>query len=224
MIAVTAVGRTASANVRILNNGTVADPMSNAEGLGISLFFGGNGTFNGLVHNNVIENIDQAANPAGSSGIGVQSDFGGNTGANTDVTNSNFTVSNNRSPTLAGNGIIATGINNAGTMNIRIIDNNVTTVPDLAARFGIRVQHSNVGTQPTINLEMHGNDTAGGNPVIGPPDGIGIRQQNPLHVLHRRVEPVAGQRHAGGDLRQRTERRGDHDGARRQQLHQLQRA
>ena len=65
MIAVTAVGRTASANVRILNNGTVGDPMDNAEGLGISLFFGGNGTFNGLVHNNVIQNIDQGANPVG---------------------------------------------------------------------------------------------------------------------------------------------------------------
>ena len=166
MIAVTAVGRTASANVRILNNGTVANPMSNAEGLGISLFFGGNGTFNGLVHNNVIENIGQTV-LAGSSGIGVQSDFGGNNGANTDVTNSNITVSNNRITNTDGNGIIATGINNAGTMNIRIIDNVVTTVPDLAARFGIRVQQSNVGTQPTINLEMHGNDTAGGNPILG---------------------------------------------------------
>ena len=63
MIAVTAVGRTASANVRILNNGTVGDPMDNAEGLGISLFFGGNGTFNGLVHNNVIQDIDQGGKP-----------------------------------------------------------------------------------------------------------------------------------------------------------------
>ena len=178
MIAVTAVGRTASANVRILNNGTIADPMTNAEGLGISVFFGGNGTFNGLVHNNVIDNIDQGANPSGSSGIGVQSDFGGDNGANTDVTNSNFTISNNTISDMAGNGIIATGINNAGTMNVRIIDNDVLTIPDLAARFGIRVGHSNVGTQPTINLEIHGNDTAGGNPIIGPPDGIGIRQQS----------------------------------------------
>ena len=178
MIAVTAVGRTASANVRILDNGTLADPMTNAEGLGISVFFGGNGTFNGLVHNNVIDNIDQGANPSGSSGIGVQSDFGGDNGANTDVTNSNFTISNNTISDMAGNGIIATGINNAGTMNVRIIDNDVLTIPDLAARFGIRVGHSNVGTQPTINLEIHGNDTAGGNPIIGPPDGIGIRQED----------------------------------------------
>ena len=154
MIAVTAVGRTASANVRILNNGTVGDPMNNAEGLGISLFFGGNGTFNGLVHNNVIQNIDQGANPSGSSGIGVQSDFGGNAGANTDVTNSNITITSNRVTNMAGNGIIATGINNAGTFNIRINNNVVTTVPDLGARFGIRVGHSNIGTQPAINLEI----------------------------------------------------------------------
>ena len=80
----------------------------------------------------------------------------GTLGANTDVTNSNITVSNNTITNTDGNGIIATGINNAGTFNIRIIDNNVTTVPDLGARFGIRVQQSNVGTQPTINLEMHG--------------------------------------------------------------------
>ena len=178
MIAVSALGRTASANVQITNNGTLGDPMSDAEGLGISLFFGGNGTFNGLVHSNVIQNIGQTV-LAGSSGIGVQSDFGGNGGANTDVTNSNITVSSNTITNTDGNGILATGINNAGTFNIRIINNVVTTVPDLAARFGIRVQQSNVGTQPTVNLEITGNTTAGGNPVIGPPDGIGIRKQDP---------------------------------------------
>ena len=72
----------------------------------------------------------------------------------------------------------------------RIIDNDVLTIPDLVARFGIRVGHSNVGTQPTINLEIHGNVTAGGNPVIGPPDGIGIRKQNPFTFCIEGLTPT----------------------------------
>ncbi len=192
MIAVTAVGRTASANVRILNNGTLGDPMNNAEGLGISLFFGGNGTFNGLIHNNVLQNIDQGANPSGSSGIGVQSDFGGNTGANTDVTNSNITVTNNRVTDMSGNGIIATGINNAGTFNIRINDNVVTTIPDLRRpvrdpRWAQQRRHA-ADHQPRDARQRHRGRQ---------PDHRASRwARHPpadwLHVLHRGGEPVAG--------------------------------
>ena len=108
----------------------------------------------------------------------MQSDFGGDNGANTDVTNSNFTISNNTISDFAGNGIIATGINNAGTMKVRIIDNDVLTIPDSPRASGFALAQQRRDAAP-INLEIHGNDTAGGNPIIGPPDGIGIRQQTP---------------------------------------------
>jgi co-chaperonin GroES (HSP10) len=178
MIAVTFAGKQGLSNFTIQNNGTNADKMTNAEGNGISVFFGGNGTFNALVDNNYIDNIDQGGNPSGSKGIAVQSDFG--LVQNSDVTNSNITVSNNRVSNTSGDGIQATGINNAGTFNVRIINNAVTTVPDLDARYGIRVQQSNVGTQPTLNLEMNGNTTVGAFNafhVLG--SGMAVRKQDP---------------------------------------------
>ncbi|HEX8846812.1 MAG TPA: choice-of-anchor Q domain-containing protein, partial [Pyrinomonadaceae bacterium] len=178
MIAVTFAGKQGLSNFTIQNNGTNADKMTNAEGNGISVFFGGNGTFNATVDNNWIDNIDQGANPSGSKGIAVQSDFGLVSGS--DVTNSNMTVSNNHVSNTAGDGIQATGINNAGTFNLRMVNNSVTTTPDLSARYGIRVQQSNSGTQPTLNLEINGNSVAQGNCVFGPPcSGIGIRKQDP---------------------------------------------
>jgi large repetitive protein len=161
-------GQNGLSNVRVTNNN-----ISHVEGLGISVFFGGNGTFSGLIDSNTVNGTSETVH-AGSSGIGVQSDQGN---ATSNVTNSSFTVSNNTVSNESGDGILATGINNSGTMNVRIIDNHILSVPDLTARFGIRVQQSNTSPQPTVNLEIHGNDTAGGNPVFGPADGIGIRQQ-----------------------------------------------
>jgi hypothetical protein len=189
MIAVTFAGKQGLSNFTIQNNGTNADKMTNAEGNGISVFFGGNGTFNALVDNNWIDNIDQGGNPSGSKGIAVQSDFG--LVQNSDVTNSNMTVSNNHVSNTAGDGIQVTGINNAGTFNVKVNDNAVTTVPDLDARYGIRVQQSNVGTQPTLNLEMHGNSTVGAFNafhVLG--SGIGIRKQDPYQFGIEGLSPT----------------------------------
>jgi hypothetical protein len=124
----------------------------------------------------------------------VQSDFG--LVQNSDVTNSNITVSNNHVSNASGDGIQATGINNAGTFNVKINDNNVSTPPDLTARYGIRVQQSNVGTQPTLNLEMHGNTTAGAwnafqIPGVDPPsNGIGVRKQDPYQFGIEGLSPT----------------------------------
>lgn len=189
MIAVTFAGKTGISNFTIQNNGTSGDKMTNAEGNGISVFFGGNGTFNALVDNNWIDGIDQGGNPSGSKGIAVQSDFG--LVQNSDVTNSNITVSNNNISNTAGDGIQATGINNAGTFNVRVVNNTVTTVPDLDARYGIRVQHSNVGTQPTLNLEINGNTTQGAFNafhVLG--NGIGVRKQDPFQFGIEGLNPT----------------------------------
>jgi hypothetical protein len=171
-IATTFSGQTGTSHVNITNN-----PISHVEGLGISVFFGGNGTFSGLVDSNTVNGTSETVQ-AGSAGIGIQSDNGT---AATDVTNSSFTVSNNTVSNENGDGIQATGINNSGTMNVRIINNNVMSIPVLSARYGIRVQQSNTSPQPTLNLEIHGNTTVGGRPVIGtvPGNGIAVRKQDP---------------------------------------------
>ena len=110
-------------------------------------------------------------------------------------------------------------------MNVRIIDNDVLTIPDLAARFGIRVGHSNVGTQPTINLEIHGNDTAAAIPIIGPPDGIGIRQQTPFTFCIEGLTPTRDRVRRRLTSTARTLAAGsDHDQDRWHGLHQLHRA
>jgi hypothetical protein len=172
-IATTFAGQQGTSHVEIRNN-----PISHVEGLGISVFFGGNGTFSGLVDGNSVNGTGETV-LAGSAGIGVQSDNGTGTG---DVTNSSFTISNNTISNTDGDGIGATGINNSGTMNVRVISNDVTTIPVLPARYGIRVQQSNTIPQPTLNLEIHGNTTAGGRPVFGtvPGNGIAVRQQDPV--------------------------------------------
>jgi hypothetical protein len=189
MIAVTFAGKTGLSNFTIQNNGTSGDKMTNAEGNGISVFFGGNGTFNALVDNNWIDNIDQGGNPSGSKGIAVQSDFG--LVQNSDVTNSNITVSNNHVSNTSGDGFQATGINNAGTFNLRMVNNAVTTVPDLDARYGIRVQQSNVGTQPTLNLEINGNTTVGAfNAFHTLGSGIGVRKQDPYQFGIEGLSPT----------------------------------
>ena len=220
MIAVTAVGRTASANVRILNNGTVADPMNNAEGLGISLFFGGNGTFNGLVHNNVIRtSTREPTRPARAASACSRTSAG--TPARTRTSRTRISPSRAiGSRTWPATASSPPGSTTPAPSTSESTTTIVTTIPDLAARFGIRVGHSNVGTQPTINLEMHGNDTAGGNPIIGPPDGIGIRQQTGFTFC---IEGLARRRRrsAGGDLRQRSESLGKPRRCQWKQLHQL---
>jgi hypothetical protein len=51
------------------------------------------------------------------------------------------------------------------------------------------VQHSNVGTQPTINLEIHENTTAGGSGLFNS-NGIGIRKQDPFTFCIEGLSPT----------------------------------
>jgi hypothetical protein len=115
---------------------------------------------------------------AGSAGIGIQSDQGN---ATSNVTNSAFTVSGNTVSNESGDGILSTGINNSGTMNVRIIGNHILSTPALDARYGIRVQQSNSSPEPTVNLEIHGNDTVGAfNAFHTLGSGIAVRKQDPF--------------------------------------------
>jgi methionine-rich copper-binding protein CopC len=157
-------GRTGLSNVNITNNGTLATPMLNAEGVAMSIYFGGNMTGNALIDNNFMD----AHNRAGSSGLAVQSDNGGNVADNTQ---SFFTITNNRVDHVDGNGIIGIAINNAGDMNIQVKNNSVPTAPTTANRYGIRIAHNSAG--PDICADVEGNTVIGS----GFASGIGLRKE-----------------------------------------------
>jgi hypothetical protein len=178
-IAVSFNGQQGVSHFNIHNNGTVANPMSNAEGLGISVFFGGSGTFSALVNSNSVDNNGPTVN-AGSSGIAVQLDDGpaalsNATGVATITVNSN-TVTN-----PDGTGIRGIARASNGTLNLRIQNNNVGT-PSAANRNAIRVDSGSATGDTTLNMNMSGNS----GPLASTTDllvgsgvnaGIGVRKQ-----------------------------------------------
>jgi hypothetical protein len=174
-IAVSFNGEQGLSNFQIDNNGTIADPMSHAEGLGVSVFFGGTGTFGARVNNNMINGIGETVN-AGSSGIAFQNDTGPS-GSTTANPQSKFSVTNNDITNTDGNGLFGVTLNNSGFMNMKIQSNTVHTVPRLAARYGIRVAQNNA-TSSGICMNLQSNTTAGGAGITG--KGIGIRRASPL--------------------------------------------
>jgi hypothetical protein len=153
--------------------------MLNAEGVGISVFFGGGAdvahpfTGNAVVDNNFLD----LHNRAGSSGIGVQADNGG---ATTDIPTANFAVTNNRVDHVDGNGIIGIAINNAGKLNIGVRGNLVPTAPTAATRYGIRIAQNNSNASAICaDIRNNGNTTS---PLIGSgfASGIGLRKDTTL--------------------------------------------
>src|SRR6266478_6631975 len=166
-------------NFNIHNNGTVANPMSNAEGLGISVFFGGSGTFSGLVNNNAVNNNGPTVN-AGSAGIAVQADDGPAGLANSTGV-STIHVNNNTITNPDGFGIRGIARNSNCTLNLYVQNNDVGT-PRAANREAIRIDSGSASGDTTLNLNMSGNS----GPLVSTTDnlvgagidaGIGLRKQ-----------------------------------------------
>src|SRR5262249_3668608 len=153
--------------------------MSNMEGLGISVFFGGSGTFSASVDHNAVDNNGPTVN-AGSSGIGVQLDDG--PGGNANATGvATIHVNNNTVTNPDGVGIRGIGRNSDGILNLYIQDNDVGT-PSAANRNAIRVDSGSTAGDTTLNLNMSGNS----GPLASTTDnlvgsgvnaGIGLRKQ-----------------------------------------------
>jgi hypothetical protein len=170
-IAVSFNGQAGSSFVNVTNNGTAVSPMTNMEGLGISVFFGADDfTGSSTVDNNFVGTVGPTVH-AGSSGIGVQLDTGPS-GATSANPAGNFTVTNNSVAQPDGSGFVAIGINNAGVMDVDMRNNTVGADPFLANRSAIRIAQNNA-TSPTICLQLSGNSTTGGSGVN---QGIGIRR------------------------------------------------
>jgi hypothetical protein len=176
-IAVSFNGQRGSSFVNVTNNGTLASPMTNMEGLGISMFFGAD-VFTGssAINNNFIGTVGPTVH-AGSAGIGVQLDTGPS-GATSAAPQGNFTVTNNRVAQPDGSGFVAIGINNAGVMDLDMRNNTVAADPFLTNRSAIRIAQNNA-TSPTICTQLSGNSTTGGSGVN---QGIGIRRNVGLTI------------------------------------------
>lgn len=145
-------------------------PLTNYQGIGISIFFGGTVTGTTTVNNNVL--VSNQTVGAGSSGIAVQADDGPSlTGtADPDV---NVTINNNNVSANEGIGIRAIArATNRATMDLTI-QNNTVAAPTLAGRNGIRIDSGSATGDTNICLLMTGNTSAGS----GISQGIGIRKQ-----------------------------------------------
>src|SRR5262249_45457278 len=160
-------------NWTITNNGTLANPIKNYPGLGISVAYFGSVTGSTLIDSNFFD----SHNTAGSSGIGVQGD---QATAVTDAPNATITITNNNVKNNEGSCIRVIHRNSNGSMKVKIA-NNTVTAPTLTNRNGIRVDSglSDIaGAKTNVCLNISGNTSAGS----GIDKGIGVRQQSPAAV------------------------------------------
>jgi hypothetical protein len=166
-------GRAGQSYTNITNNGAASSPtgttMTNAEGVGLSVFMGGGADAGHPFTGKAVVDANRMSlnNRAGSSGLGVQMDNGSNVA---DIPSVKFAVTNNVISNEAGSGIAAIGINNNGSMDVRIQDNSVTTAPVAANSYGIRVSENSAG--PSICTKILGNTSFGS----GGAPGIGLRR------------------------------------------------
>jgi hypothetical protein len=160
-------GQNGVSNFNISGNGTVANPLRNYAGIGITVFMGGSVTGSTTVSDNVLT----SNNTAGSSGIAVQADDGP-AGVGTSAANVSFTVNNNNVSANEGFGIRAIARASLATMDLTI-QNNTVAAPTLTNRNGIRVDSGSAAGDVTLCMAMSGNTTAGS----GVNQGIGLRKQ-----------------------------------------------
>jgi len=153
--------------------------MSNMEGAGISVLFGGSGTFSALVNNNAVTNNGPTVN-AGASGIAVLLEDGpAALGTATGV--ATIRVMSNSVANPDGVGILGLVRASLGTLNLYIQTNHVGT-PRSANLNAIRVESGSATGDTTLNLNMVGNS----GPLASLTDnlvgsglnaGIGVRKQ-----------------------------------------------
>ncbi len=155
-------------NFNISNNGTVANPITNVTGIGISNSAFGLANVTSLIESNVIV----ANNSFAAQGIGGGL---GNTFGVTDSPQMTMTVRGNTISQVDGNGILLVARDTTGVLRARVQNNNVAA-PLTGVRPGIRIDSGNApnGDNDTVCLDISGNTSAGSG---GHPGGIGLRKQ-----------------------------------------------
>lgn len=156
-------------NVNITGNGTIANPITNIQGQGISVFAGGSITGTTTINNNVI--VANQTLLAGTQGMAVQVDDGP-AGSGTSAADYNFIITNNNISNFEGSGIYAFVRASLGKMDATI-QNNIVGTPLMANRPGIRVASGSSAGDTTLCMNMSGNTSDGS----GINQGIGIRKQ-----------------------------------------------
>ncbi|QDT53040.1 hypothetical protein Pan44_10550 [Caulifigura coniformis] len=153
------ISGTAAANFNVSNNGTLANPIRNIDGVVIELQVDGHSTYTATVNNNVIA----ANNAVGSAGIAIGADADGFAGT-TDDAFMIVTVSNNNISQTDGPGIFALARGEStARLDVHILNNTVAApTATSSARAGIRVDSgSAMSIDTTVNLEISGNTTGG---------------------------------------------------------------
>ncbi|MCG6118731.1 MAG: Ig-like domain-containing protein [Aquimonas sp.] len=154
-------------NFNISNNGTVANPITNVTGIGISNSAFGLANVTSLIESNVIV----ANNSFAAQGIGGGL---GNTFGVTDTPQMTMTVRGNTISQVDGNGILLVSRDTSGTLRARV-QNNTVAAPLTGVRPGIRIDSGNAanGDNDTVCLDLSGNTSAGS----GGSPGLGLRKQ-----------------------------------------------
>src|SRR4030095_7273146 len=149
---------------------SASGPLTNFQGLGISVFMGGTVTGTTTVNNNVM--VSNQTIGAGSSGIAVQADDGPD-GLGTADPDVNVTINNNSVSANEGTGIRAIArASNRAKLDVTI-QNNTVAAPTMLNRRGIRIYSGMAAGDTSLCLLMTGNVSDGS----GINQGIGIRKQ-----------------------------------------------
>lgn len=156
-------------NFNISGNGTLAAPITNIQGQGISVFAGGTITGTTTIDANVI--VANQTLAAGTQGLAVQVDDGP-AGLGISAADYNVIITNNNVSAYEGNGIRAIARASLGKLDATIQNNTVGT-PILANRNGIRIDSGSAAGDVTLCLLMTGNSSDGS----GVNAGMGIRKQ-----------------------------------------------
>ncbi|MEY2481541.1 MAG: hypothetical protein QOK24_69, partial [Verrucomicrobiota bacterium] len=165
----------ARGNWEMVNNGTVANPITNIAGNVISTSVLGNSTATVNISSNriVANHTPNFGGPIGiSTGVGE-------TFTTADTPSLTLIVDSNNVSGTDGNGIKVLGGEAQGTMNVRISNNTVAAPVATALRQGIRLDagSATAGTDNDICAQITGNTTAGSSDGFDTAPGIALRKQ-----------------------------------------------
>src|SRR5205814_1362498 len=164
-----AIDGVGTSRFNISNNGTVAQPLRNTQGVTVAFSAFGNASATGVMNNNHI-NSNSTVNGQPGIAVGIDQHFAITDAPSLTITSLDGNVIQN----TQGNGILAKATDCNGTFKVSITNNNVAA-PLGGVRPGIRVDSGNntAGENTTLCANITGNTSAGSGGSLG----IGLRKQ-----------------------------------------------
>jgi hypothetical protein len=170
-----AINGRGTAAYNVSNNGTLANPITHIDGVGIELSDFGPATMSATANSNRLV-VNNAVASAGI-GIGCDSDSDATTIDNGTL---NLTIDGNNVSQTDGPGIFAIARNSTCTLNTKITNNTVAApATTTSARAGIRVDSGSAAGDTTLCMQLTGNTTAGSTntATVTTSPGINLRKQ-----------------------------------------------